>query len=66
MNMKLALFIGSEHRRSDSMAQWLAEHSEQVRLARRVGFDGHPRRAVMHRKIDCLTDAEAIAYLSTS
>src|SRR5262249_61600757 len=47
MNMKLTLFIGSEHRPSESMAQRLAEHSEQVRLARRLGFDrvtiGNPR-----------------------
>src|SRR5262245_2571214 len=40
MNMKLTLFIGSEHRPSESMAQRLTEHSEQVRLARRLGFDG--------------------------
>ena len=40
MDMKLTLFIGSEHRPSESMAQRLAEHSEQVRLARRLGFDG--------------------------
>jgi alkanesulfonate monooxygenase SsuD/methylene tetrahydromethanopterin reductase-like flavin-dependent oxidoreductase (luciferase family) len=38
--MKLSLFIGAEHRRSESMAQRLAEHTEQVRLARRLGFDG--------------------------
>jgi alkanesulfonate monooxygenase SsuD/methylene tetrahydromethanopterin reductase-like flavin-dependent oxidoreductase (luciferase family) len=38
--MKLSLFIGSEHRPSESMVQRLAEHSEQVRLARRLGFDG--------------------------
>jgi alkanesulfonate monooxygenase SsuD/methylene tetrahydromethanopterin reductase-like flavin-dependent oxidoreductase (luciferase family) len=40
MNMNLTLFIGSEHRPSESVAQRLAEHSEQVRLARRLGFDG--------------------------
>jgi hypothetical protein len=38
--MKLSLFIGAEHRRTESMAQRLAEHTEQVRLARRLGFDG--------------------------
>src|SRR5215468_1644337 len=40
MNMKLTLFIGSEHRPSEPIAQRLAEHSEQVRLAHRVGYDG--------------------------
>jgi len=38
--MKLTLFIGAEHRATESMAQRLAEHVEQVRLAREVGFDG--------------------------
>jgi alkanesulfonate monooxygenase SsuD/methylene tetrahydromethanopterin reductase-like flavin-dependent oxidoreductase (luciferase family) len=38
--MKLTLFIGAEHRPSDSMARRLAEHAEQVRLARQLGFDG--------------------------
>ena len=38
--MKLSLFIGAEHRRTELMAQRLAEHTEQVRLARRLGFDG--------------------------
>ena len=38
--MKLSLYIGAEHRRTESMAQRLAEHTEQVRLARRLGFDG--------------------------
>jgi len=38
--MRLTLFVGSEHRPSESMVQRLAEHSEQARLARRLGFDG--------------------------
>jgi alkanesulfonate monooxygenase SsuD/methylene tetrahydromethanopterin reductase-like flavin-dependent oxidoreductase (luciferase family) len=38
--MKLSLFIGAEHRPAESMAQRLSEHTEQVRLARRLGFDG--------------------------
>jgi alkanesulfonate monooxygenase SsuD/methylene tetrahydromethanopterin reductase-like flavin-dependent oxidoreductase (luciferase family) len=38
--MRLTLFIGAEHRPSDSMAQRLSEHVEQVRLARALGFDG--------------------------
>jgi len=38
--VKLSLFIGAEHRPSDSMARRLAEHVEQVRLARQLGFDG--------------------------
>jgi hypothetical protein len=37
--MELTLFIGAEHRASDSMQQRLAEHIEQVRLARELGFD---------------------------
>ena len=38
--MNLTLFIGAEHKPSESMARRLAEHAEQVRLAREVGFDG--------------------------
>jgi|EndMetStandDraft_3_1072993.scaffolds.fasta_scaffold00523_19 alkanesulfonate monooxygenase SsuD/methylene tetrahydromethanopterin reductase-like flavin-dependent oxidoreductase (luciferase family) len=38
--MKLTLFIGAEHKPSESMTRRLAEHAEQVRLARQVGFDG--------------------------
>jgi alkanesulfonate monooxygenase SsuD/methylene tetrahydromethanopterin reductase-like flavin-dependent oxidoreductase (luciferase family) len=38
--MKLSLFIGAEHRPTESMAQRLSEHVEQVRLARQLGFDG--------------------------
>jgi alkanesulfonate monooxygenase SsuD/methylene tetrahydromethanopterin reductase-like flavin-dependent oxidoreductase (luciferase family) len=38
--MKLSLFIGAEHRPTDSMSQRLSEHAEQVRLARQLGFDG--------------------------
>jgi alkanesulfonate monooxygenase SsuD/methylene tetrahydromethanopterin reductase-like flavin-dependent oxidoreductase (luciferase family) len=38
--MQFTLFIGAEHRPSDSMAQRLSEHVEQVRLARQLGFDG--------------------------
>src|SRR5947207_2987833 len=38
--MKLSLFIGAEHRSTESMAQRLSEHAEQVRLARQLGFDG--------------------------
>jgi alkanesulfonate monooxygenase SsuD/methylene tetrahydromethanopterin reductase-like flavin-dependent oxidoreductase (luciferase family) len=38
--MQLSLFIGAEHRPTDSMTQRLAEHAEQVRLARQLGFDG--------------------------
>jgi alkanesulfonate monooxygenase SsuD/methylene tetrahydromethanopterin reductase-like flavin-dependent oxidoreductase (luciferase family) len=38
--MKLTLFIGAEHRPTDSIAQRLGEHVEQVRLARAIGFDG--------------------------
>jgi alkanesulfonate monooxygenase SsuD/methylene tetrahydromethanopterin reductase-like flavin-dependent oxidoreductase (luciferase family) len=37
--MKFTLLIGAEHRPTDSMMQRLAEHVEQVRLAREVGFD---------------------------
>lgn len=38
--MKLTLFIGAEHRPTDRMPQRLAEHVEQVKLARQLGFDG--------------------------
>ncbi|MGI9521123.1 MAG: LLM class flavin-dependent oxidoreductase [Hyphomicrobiaceae bacterium] len=38
--MKLTLFIGAEHRPTESMEQRLMEHCEQVRLARELGFDG--------------------------
>lgn len=38
--MKMTLFIGAEHRPTDSMSQRLQEHVEQVRLARQLGFDG--------------------------
>src|SRR5688572_16503332 len=38
--MKLTLHIGNEHRPSESMAKRLAEHVEQVKLAREAGFDG--------------------------
>jgi len=38
--MKLSLFIGAEHRPTDSMTRRLSEHVEQVRLARQLGFDG--------------------------
>lgn len=38
--MKLTLFVGAEHRPSDSLTKRFAEHIEQVRLAREVGFDG--------------------------
>jgi alkanesulfonate monooxygenase SsuD/methylene tetrahydromethanopterin reductase-like flavin-dependent oxidoreductase (luciferase family) len=38
--VKLTLFIGAEHRPTESMAKRLAEHVEQVRLARQLGFDG--------------------------
>jgi alkanesulfonate monooxygenase SsuD/methylene tetrahydromethanopterin reductase-like flavin-dependent oxidoreductase (luciferase family) len=38
--MKFTLLVGAEHRPTDSMGQRLAEHIEQVRLARDVGFDG--------------------------
>jgi len=38
--MRLSLFIGAEHRPTESMAQRLSEHVEQVRLARQLGFDG--------------------------
>ncbi len=38
--MKLSLFISAEHRPGESMQQRLAEHVEQVRLAKQAGFDG--------------------------
>jgi len=38
--MQFTLFIGAEHGPHESMAQRLAEHAEQVRLARQLGFDG--------------------------
>lgn len=38
--MNLSLFIGAEHRPTDCMSDRLAEHVEQVRLARQLGFDG--------------------------
>jgi alkanesulfonate monooxygenase SsuD/methylene tetrahydromethanopterin reductase-like flavin-dependent oxidoreductase (luciferase family) len=38
--MKLSLFIGGEHRPGDALPHPLAEHAEQVRLARQLGFDG--------------------------
>ena len=38
--MDLTLFIGAEHRSTDSMQRRLTEHTEQVRLARELGFDG--------------------------
>ena len=38
--MEFSLFISAEHRPDESMQQRLAEHVEQVRLAKQVGFDG--------------------------
>lgn len=38
--MKLTLFIGAEHRPTESLSARLREHVEQVRLARQLGFDG--------------------------
>ena len=38
--MKMSLFISAEHRPDESMQQRLAEHVEQVRLAKQAGFDG--------------------------
>ena len=38
--MKLTLFINPEHRPTDSLPQRLAEHVEQVKLARQLGYDG--------------------------
>ena len=38
--MRLTLFIGAEHGTGESFPQRLAEHAEQVRLARQLAFDG--------------------------
>lgn len=38
--MKLTLFVNPEHPAGDPLAQRLAEHGEQVRVARQAGFDG--------------------------
>ena len=38
--MRLHLFISAEHRPGDDMARRMAEHVEQVRLARQGGFGG--------------------------
>lgn len=38
--MKLTLFINPEHPSGDPLERRFAEHAEQVRLARQVGFDG--------------------------
>jgi len=38
--MQLSLFISAEHGPDESMERRFAEHIEQVRLARQVGFDG--------------------------
>lgn len=38
--MKFTLFINPEHEASAPLAQRLAEHGEQIRLARQGGFDG--------------------------
>ena len=38
--MRLTLFIGAEHRPTEPLARRLAEHVEQVRLARQLGFSG--------------------------
>ena len=38
--MKLTLFINAEHQEDDDLARRFAEHTEQVRVARDVGFDG--------------------------
>ena len=38
--MQLTLFIGAEHAADDPMPQRIAEHAEQVRLARQLGFNG--------------------------
>ena len=38
--MKLTLFINAEHKEDDDLAHRFAEHTEQVRIARDVGFDG--------------------------
>ena len=38
--MKLTLFINAEHKEGDDLTRRFAEHTEQVRVARDVGFDG--------------------------
>jgi alkanesulfonate monooxygenase SsuD/methylene tetrahydromethanopterin reductase-like flavin-dependent oxidoreductase (luciferase family) len=38
--VKLTLFINPEHPPGDAVGRRLAEHAEQVRLARQAGFDG--------------------------
>src|SRR5262245_22619726 len=38
--MKLTLFVNPEHSPGDPLARRLAEHAEQVRVARQAGFDG--------------------------
>jgi alkanesulfonate monooxygenase SsuD/methylene tetrahydromethanopterin reductase-like flavin-dependent oxidoreductase (luciferase family) len=38
--VKLTLFINPEHPAGDAPARRLAEHAEQVRVARQAGFDG--------------------------
>jgi alkanesulfonate monooxygenase SsuD/methylene tetrahydromethanopterin reductase-like flavin-dependent oxidoreductase (luciferase family) len=38
--MRLTLFINPEHRSGDRLDHRLAEHLEQVRVARQAGFDG--------------------------
>jgi alkanesulfonate monooxygenase SsuD/methylene tetrahydromethanopterin reductase-like flavin-dependent oxidoreductase (luciferase family) len=38
--MEFTLFIGAEHRSTESMQRRLSEHIEQARLARELGFDG--------------------------
>lgn len=37
--MKLTMFIGAEHRPTESLTQRMREHAEQVRLARQLGYD---------------------------
>ena len=38
--MRLTLFINTEHRPTDAFGRRLAEHAEQIRLARQLGYDG--------------------------
>ncbi|HUA54013.1 MAG TPA: LLM class flavin-dependent oxidoreductase [Candidatus Sulfotelmatobacter sp.] len=38
--MRLTLFINPEHRPGDALDRRMAEHLEQVRVARQAGFDG--------------------------
>ncbi|MBM3345079.1 MAG: LLM class flavin-dependent oxidoreductase [Betaproteobacteria bacterium] len=38
--MRLTLFINTEHRPNDDLGRRLAEHVEQVRLARQLGYEG--------------------------